>query len=58
VVQAVLAVGEHVLRQEDNAVQTLSMTSFLAVRGVLAAAIHALVKVASAARTATGTSIQ
>jgi len=57
-VQVTLAAGEHVLPQAEYAVRTLLATTSLAATGVLAAAMHALAKVASAARTARDTSTQ
>lgn len=56
--QVTLAVGELVLPQAEYAVRTLSATTSLAATGVPAAAMHALAKVASAARTAMDTSTQ
>lgn len=56
--QVTLAVEELVLPQEEYAVRTLLVTTSLAATGVLAAAMHALAKVASAARTALDTSTQ
>lgn len=56
--QAALVAVEHVLRQEDNVARTISTPIFLVGREVLAAAMRALVKEASAARTKMGISIQ
>jgi len=56
--QVTLVAVEHVLRQEGNAARTISATIFLAVQEVLAAAMRALAKEASAARTKMAISIQ
>jgi len=56
--QVTLVAVEHVLRQEGNAARTISATIFLAVQEVLAAAMRAPAKEASAARTKMAISIQ